>query len=488
MFFEHIAELSTLNVLFLLFALGVALSFEFVNGFHDTANAVATVIYTKSLKPYPAVILSGLCNFAGVYLGGIAVAYSIVHLLPVELLVTVNTNKGMAMIFSLLVAAIIWNFGTWWLGLPASSSHTLIGSIIGVALANAIAESASLSASVNWSKALEVGMSLLLSPIIGFALAALLLLGMMKFITNKALHQAPKGDTPPPFWIRLILIFTCTGVSFAHGSNDGQKGIGLIMLILIGIMPAAYSLNVEIDTAKIENLHNAAGELQSFMQSHDTFFKKAMEHGKLKMPKKKSKGFPVNCGMDHAIESAEDIQAMLNGVKSISQIPLDDRWRIRTEILCLDDAIGEFLQLDDLSDNDRESLETWQCQLREPIEYAPHWVAMAVAIALGLGTTIGWKRIVVTIGEKIGKTQMTYAQGAAAQTVAMVTIGLADGLGLPVSTTHVLSSGVAGTMTAGKGGLQASTIRSIVLAWVLTLPAAVVIAGVLYFVFTGIAG
>src|ERR1700678_1109114 len=156
-------------------ALLIALGFEFVNGFHDTANAVATVIYTNSLSPNLAVIWSGFFNFAGVLVSTGAVAFGIVSLLPVELILQVGSGAGFAMVFALLIAAIITNLGTWYFGLPSSSSHTLIGSIIGVGLANQLMSVKSGTSGVDWGQALNVGKSLLFSPIIGFALAASLL-------------------------------------------------------------------------------------------------------------------------------------------------------------------------------------------------------------------------------------------------------------------------------------------------------------------------
>ncbi len=236
-------------------ALLIALGFEFVNGFHDTANAVATVIYTHSLAPNVAVLWSGLWNFIGVMVSSGAVAFVIISLLPVELILQVGSHAGFAVIFALLFAAIIWNLGTWWLGLPASSSHTLIGSIIGVGIANALMQGRDGTAGVDWSQAVNVGYALLLSPIIGFICAALLLLILKYLVRKPSLYQEPKGATPPPLWIRAILVLTCTGVSFAHGSNDGQKGMGLIMLILIGCVPTAYALNRAMPDSRVEQFH-----------------------------------------------------------------------------------------------------------------------------------------------------------------------------------------------------------------------------------------
>src|SRR5271163_3789742 len=224
-------------------ALLIALGFEFVNGFHDTANAVATVIYTHSLPPNFAVVWSGAFNFLGVLTSTGLVAFGIISLLPVELILQVGSGAGFAMVFALLIAAIIWNLGTWYFGLPSSSSHTLIGSIVGVGIANALQRGQDGTSGVDWSQVTKIGEALLLSPLFGFIFAELLLLVMKFLVRAPALYTAPAANTPPPLWIRGLLVFTCTGVSFFHGSNDGQKGMGLIMLILIGVAPTAYALN-----------------------------------------------------------------------------------------------------------------------------------------------------------------------------------------------------------------------------------------------------
>src|SRR6202167_751528 len=235
-------------------ALMIALGFEFVNGFHDTANAVATVIYTHSLPAYFAVVWSGFFNFLGVLTSTGAVAFGIISLLPVELILQVGSGAGFAMVFALLIAAIIWNLGTWYLGLPASSSHTMVGSIIGVGSANQLMNPRQGTSGVDWDQAAKIGESLLISPLIGFGVAALLLLFAKAVIKDKRLYEAPVGTEPPPFWIRGLLILTCTGVSFSHGSNDGQKGMGLIMLILVGAVPTAYALNHAVATSQTADI------------------------------------------------------------------------------------------------------------------------------------------------------------------------------------------------------------------------------------------
>jgi PiT family inorganic phosphate transporter len=445
-------------------SLAIALGFEFVNGFHDTANAVATVIYTRSLPPRTAVLWSGLCNFCGVYLGGTAVAFSIVHLLPVDLLIEAGSGSGLAMVLALLIAAMIWNLGTWYLGLPASSSHTLIGAILGVGLANSALPGHTLGAGVNWYKAGEVGLSLFFSPVMGFTLAAALLLACRAMIGNPVLYEPPAGDRPPPTWIRAVLVTTCSGVSFAHGSNDGQKGIGLIMLILIGILPAHYALNPELGPRGAARAAEAVRELEELLARH---------------------GSLLDRGVPSVRRELDEVRTSLERYPSPRDIPVSERWRVRADLLRVGKAVAAWRRAgsEHLSAAELETLDRCRRELQRWIEYAPTWVLVAVATALGVGTTVGWRRIVETVGEKIGKTHLTYAQGACAELVAMGTIGLADVSGLPVSTTHVLASGIAGTMAASRSGLQVKTVRNIALAWLLTLPVSMLLAAGLFLLF-----
>jgi PiT family inorganic phosphate transporter len=491
--------MATGTLLFLLLALAIALGFEAINGFHDTANAVATVIYTKSLRPQVAVILSGTLNFLGVVLGGIAVAFSIVHLLPVDMLVRIDSGAGMAMVMALLLGAMIWNFGTWYMAIPCSSSHTLIGGIIGVGLANSWV-AGRFGEGVNWRKAGEVGLSLFLSPLVGFALAALLLLVARRLVKSPTMHKPPEGDRPPPWWVRGILIFTCSGVSFAHGSNDGQKGIGLIMLILIGLVPASYALDMNQKPEEFQRVAHASREIRGML--NDPEARKALaktrpvDRTQLALgPREDSpreavadtpKQFEVeDPDVDGLNEMLGGLDADLDGKSSPDDLSAEGRWNVRTRILLIEQFLHKLEKriVAALGEDKAKILGQHRANMRSSIEYAPNWVIAAVALALGIGTMFGWKRIVVTIGEKIGKTHLTYAQGASAELVAMSTIGMADVMGMPVSTTHVLSSGVAGTMAANRSGLQAATMRSIALAWVMTLPAAITLAGGLFFLF-----
>ncbi len=473
----------------LLLAVLIALGFEFVNGFHDTANAVATVIYTRSLAPQYAVMWSGMWNFIGVMSASGAVAWGIVSLLPVELILQVNSTAGMAMVFALLAAAIIWNLGTWWLGLPASSSHTLIGSIIGVGLSNQLlAASGAVTSGVDWAKARDVGISLLVSPIVGFVAAGLLLLLLKALIRNPALFKEPDPTRAPPWWIRAILIGTCTGVSFAHGSNDGQKGMGLIMLILVGVVPAAFALNRTPDPSMLTSFRTNAGAVVQVLDRHFPQGATPLANARTVVDETvRTKQWKPETG---AALSAyiRDVQDRVLHYDSFASVPAEKVGNLRNDMY----VIGESLKLLDkkkvvpLSRDELAPIVAFHQSTDTATRFIPKWVKVAVAMALGLGTMVGWRRIVVTVGEKIGKTHLTYGQGAAAETVAAMTIGMADVLGLPVSTTHVLSSGIAGTMASNGSGLQWATVRSIALAWVLTLPASALLAGALFAFFRAV--
>ncbi|TWT12796.1 inorganic phosphate transporter [Reyranella sp. CPCC 100927] len=465
-------------------ALLVALGFEFVNGFHDTANAVATVIYTHSLPPHVAVVWSGTWNFLGVLFSSGAVAFGIISLLPVELILQVGSDAGFSMVFALLIAAIIWNVGTWYLGLPASSSHTLIGSVIGVGLANQLmAPAGNATSGVDWAQASSIGWALLLSPLVGFLCAAILLLVLKAVARRPELYQEPKGNQPPPWWIRSILVLTCTGVSFAHGSNDGQKGMGLIMLILIGTVPTAYALNRAVPDSHVTQFRAVAQVTQQSLAPY----------AKGDAPSDFREGVASFVRSRHVapetvpslIRLMGDVSENVGRYGSLRSVPAEVVQNVRNDMYLTSEAIRLMQKTGQpaFDADTSKNLAAYRKALDEATKFIPTWVKVAVAIALGLGTMVGWRRIVVTVGEKIGKSHMTYAQGASAEVVAMSTIGAADMFGLPVSTTHVLSSGVAGTMAANKSGLQWSTVRNLLMAWVLTLPAAILLSGGLYFIF-----
>jgi inorganic phosphate transporter, PiT family len=468
-------------------ALLVALGFEFVNGFHDTANAVATVIYTHSLEPHLAVAWSGMWNFIGVLISSGTVAFTIITLLPVELILQVGSGAGFAMVFALLIAAIMWNLGTWYFGLPASSSHTMVGSIIGVGIANQLMNPKQGTSGVDWGQAMGVGRSLLVSPVVGFGVAYLLLIICKAVLKDRRLYEAPEGAEPPPFWIRGLLILTCTGVSFAHGSNDGQKGMGLIMLILIGTVPTAYALNRAVTPAQtVDFLASSQQTVQMLTHYVDPSAVVGDPRDDL-TAYIRTKEFNANTML--ALRSViSDVGNETSLYKQLKDVPSDKTRNFRNDMYIVSEAI-RLMQKNkkpEFTADEQRILGNYKSHVDLATKFIPLWVKVAVAMALGLGTMIGWKRIVVTVGEKIGKDHLTYAQGAAAEITAMFTIGAADYMGLPVSTTHVLSSGIAGTMAANHTGLQWATVRNLALAWVLTLPAAMILSGFLFWALKGV--
>jgi phosphate/sulfate permease len=455
----------------LIFCLLMACAFEFINGFHDTANAVATVIYTNSLKPWVAVIWSGILNGLGVFWGGITVAMGISSLIPVEVLTDPNLAHNIGLILSLLITAILWNLGTWYYGIPCSSSHTLVGSILGVGLAyGLIADEPSLKY-VNWSKAGDIGLSLVLSPLAGFSLAIFLMYILKQVIKNKAIFKEPDTNSPPPTWIRVILVSTCSLVSFFHGSNDGQKGVGLIMLIMIAVVPSYFAIdqskNLAAYKANIVDIQSVYSKVDvSQLNKADSF-----EYAK------------VN-------SLVTDLNTKIVNSTSFSDFAGPEQIAMRKDIIMIGKSSKKLMESEDftLSSNDKNNLNGHLNEMNTLTDYAPKWVILMIAISLGLGTMVGWKRIVKTIGEKIGKQHLTYAQGASSELVASATIGMTSILGLPVSTTQVLSSGIAGSMVASKGikNLQVKTIKNIFIAWALTLPVTIILAGGLFLLFRAI--
>jgi PiT family inorganic phosphate transporter len=465
-------------------ALVIALGFEFVNGFHDTANAVATVIYTNSLEPHVAVVWSGLCNLAGVLASSGAVAFAIITLLPVDLILQVSSGAGFAMVFALLIAAILWNLGTWWLGLPASSSHTMVGSIIGVGIANQLLNPHTGTSGVDWEQAMKVLKALLFSPVIGFTVAAVVLLLSKWLVRYPSLYEAPKRNEPPPLPIRALMVLSCTGVSFFHGSNDGQKGMGLIMLILIGTVPTAYALNHAVGPMEIQNFISASERAGAILDRHvEAGAVGSNPRAELTQYIRTKQLEPNTVVALRELVSQLDLE--VGHYREYNAVPAQDQANVRNDMYVVSETLGMMAKAQNpaFSADEWAGLKNYKAKVDKSIKYIPDWVKVAVALALGLGTMVGWKRVVVTVGEKIGKEHLTYAQGATAGLVAMGTIFLADNFGLPVSTTHILSSGVAGTMAANGSGLRWRTVRNIAAGWVFTLPAAALLSGLLYWFF-----
>ena len=410
-------------------------------------------------------------------------AFSIITLLPVELILKVSKGSGFSMVFALLVAAILWNLATWWRGLPASSSHTMIGSILGVGIMNQMMQGNSGTSGVDWEQVTKVFKALLVSPVVGFVCAALVFFLFKLVAKDPRLYKAPEGSAPPPFYIRCLLILTCGGVSYAHGSNDGQKGMGLIMLILVGTVPTAYALNHTVGAGEVQTFAavstQVAGALQNYVAPTAVAQDAGPELERFVSSKKYEPGVMLALQQE-----VNEIRNEATGYGSLGNVPAEMQANVRNQMY----LVSEMFRLlpkfgPKMSAGDIKVIANYKGFLDRSTRFIPTWVKVAVALALGLGTMVGWKRIVITVGEKIGKTHLTYAQGASAELVAMCTILAADNYGLPVSTTHVLSSGVAGTMAANRSGLQVSTIRDIALAWVFTLPAAAVLSGCLFWLF-----
>ncbi len=460
-------ELTGIIAIMCVLCVFAVLAFEFVNGFHDTANAVATVIYTKSLKPVYAVIWSGFMNFLGVmlssYFFGMAVATKIASILPLETVLNRNMNEAIAMIMAVLVGAILWNLGTWYFGIPCSSSHTLIGSLLGAGIVFSLLPGNTDKVGVNWGEAIKIGNSLLISPLFGFSMAIVLMFILKRIIKDKAIFKEPELDTRPPFWIRALLITTCTLVSFFHGSNDGQKGVGLMLIVLIAFMPLQYALAPDFNKAACSSQLFRIEEALNYESAH-------------------------NYEMERVLcNRAADINSFANYINDMDIKDPKRVMSVRKQMGIVAKELDVLIKEPNLIHNSesKKLIKKGISMLKNNTQHVPSWVIVLISIALGIGTMIGWKRIVVTIGEKIGKRHMTFAEGATAELIASSTIGLASQLGLPVSTTHVLSSGVAGAMVASKGikNLQSGTVKSIVLAWVLTLPATIILSGGLYLLF-----
>ncbi len=481
--------------LLLILALLFVLFYEAINGFHDTANAVATVIYTRAMRSQLAVLMAGVSNFLGVMLGGLSVAYSIVHLLPTDLLLNVGSAHGLAMVFSMLLAAIIWNLGTWYFGLPASSSHTLIGAIIGVGLTNALMTHSSVIDALNIPKMIGIFLSLIISPLVGMIMAGGMIFLLRRYWSGskkrRRLHMTPaerekkNGKKKPTFWTRIGLISSAIGVSFSHGANDGQKGIGLIMLVLIGVAPAGFVLNMNATGYDITRTRDAVTHLQQYYQQHPQALPEVVALTPLVPAPAPTESDPqvaveFHCNDSMAMQAISRSQSLLANLQSYGDLAPEQRSQMRRLLMCISDTAAKTAKLKDTSSADKHFLDDLHGDLLETVEYAPIWIIVAVALALALGTMIGWKRVATTIGEKIGKKGMTYGQGLSAQVTAAVSIGVASFTGMPVSTTHVLSSAVAGTMIVDGGGVQSKTIKNIALAWLLTLPVSILLSGGLY--------
>lgn len=522
-------HLDCYSLTILISALILALIYEIINGFHDAANAVTIVIYTRSLYSKSAITISAIFNFLGVFMGGLSVAYAIVHLLPINIFLN-NDYINRLMIISMLLSAITWNLSTWYFRLPTSSSHTLIGSIIGISMTNAYFNNYINIYVSNLIKFAEIILSLLISPLLGLLFSGFLIVFIRQFFKfiniGKDIHLTPSDTlklkkTKPPFWIRITLILSSAGVSFSHGSNDGQKGIGLIMLILISFLPSYFIVNIESNKYEIQRTFYAINKLKNFYnKNYNIFNKNFLDNGENKFLKHKNNKktieilesilhfflvhknssikyetqkinsknntyFNSNILNYDFLEIYRNINyslSMLNNLESYEKLNIEQKFKIRYMLVYISDIIDKLIKLPEISYEDKKLLSNLKKDLLYTIEYAPIWIIFIVAISLALGTFIGWKRIMVTISKKIGKKDMTYAQGFSAQLTTAVSIFLASCTGILVSTTHVLSSAIAGAMIFDGNGVRKKTIKNILLAWIFTIPATFIISSILYLI------
>jgi len=472
---NHLDPASALACGLLIFALVMVIMFEATNGFHDAANAVATVIYTKSLPPGQAVVLSGFMNFVGVLVGGIAVAYALVELIPAEVLSPPDGGPAVAMLVAVFIAALSWNIGTWWFALPNSSSHCLIGSLIGVALGNAFARSRSVSDGVHWAQLWKVLEALAVSPVLGFVLAGALYFLCRKLFRDPHLYK-PATEWAPIWWMRGILILTCSGVSFAHGTNDGQKSIGLIMLTIIGIFPATYALNPAGQSLRDMSL--TMQQAEPLVQTYGDD-EKAAALSAIQSIERRAQDQQQGAGTTKSeADPSSGHRPLEVGLRSSAAM---QRSSVRDEVYRVISELAHAQETPNITAEQKQAAQRIARQLRRSVEYAPIWVRVLSALCLGIGTMIGYKRIVTTLGERLGNVHLTPAQGASAEVISAILIGTAGFTGLPVSTTHIVTSGIAGTMIASGAGLRYAMISRIVMAWMITLPVTITISGGLYY-------
>ena len=461
-------------------ALLLALGFVFINGMHDTANAVTTVIYTGTLSPGRSVVISACANILGVMLASGVVAWGVMSLLPPEGWLHINSRHGYALIYALLLAAISWNLASWYVAIPSSSSHALLGAMLGVGCASSLLSGDHALAGIDWHQAGWAGWALLLSPPLGFMAAGLLLLLMKALLPN---HHTRPADLhrPPPLWLRGMLILTSSGVSFAHGANDGQKGMGLMMVILLVALPGTFALNRTLPQHELATLTLLTAQAQAQLPQHSTLAlpaAQAMLTDYIHQQRWRSEVLPALGKVTGSLHQ------QLNGIKNFRELSADETTKLRLQMTLSSKALRLLLsEAAPLTGNQRLLLTTLAEQLNHASSAIPWWIKIAVALALGLGTLTGWQRIAITIGERIGKAPLSAAQGASSELVTMTTLGVAEQFGLPVSTTQMLTCGVAGSMVANRSALQWPTLKRMGLVWLLTLPVCALLAALFYALF-----
>ncbi|XBC37663.1 MAG: inorganic phosphate transporter [Buchnera aphidicola (Meitanaphis microgallis)] len=479
------------SILLIVLAFSIVLSYEIINGFHDSANSIATVIYTHALSSELAVVTSGIFNFLGVVFGGLSVAYAIVHLISIDLLLNINSIYGLKAIFSILFSAILWNLCTWFFYLPTSSSHTLIGAIVGIDIAYAICNHCSIIDALNFNKLLNVLLSLIISPILGLIIAGILVYVLKCFWkvskegycinTTPKIYEKYSENIYPPYLVRIILILSSIGVSYSHGANDGQKGIGLIMLVLVCIFPSEYFVNLNASQYDINQTKQSISHLEKYYKNNKSNLKDSINIFATHTVNTKLM-FSPKFFDKRLLNIFHSIQELLKNVFSYKDLNVHQRCELRRSLLYVTEFIEIINQNSMITSNEKHFLNNLKKNLSCTIEYAPIWIIMLVALSLSIGSMIGWRRIAITFGEKIGNKDITYAQAISSQLTAAASIGTASYTGIPVSTTHIVSSSIAGAILVNGDGIQTRTIKNIVIAWILTFPVSIILSGSLYWI------
>jgi PiT family inorganic phosphate transporter len=453
-------------IVMLVICLIMVLAFEASNGFHDSSNAVATVIYTHALEPVPAVVWSGVMNLIGVLVGGISVAYALVEILPPDVLTPPDGSPAVPMLVSIFASALFWNVLTWAFAMPNSSSHCVIGSLIGVAAADALLKSRDLAQGIDWHQITTVLKALAISPVLGFVIAGGLYWILRTVVRHGHLLEPPPDGKKPVLWLRALLITTCTTVSFSHGTNDGQKSIGLIMLTIIGLLPATYALNPQ-STAQIKRLGQYASEAAPLIAEYGDDVR--------------AQGMKAAMALQRAQPDLQREADELDAHRPAQDGERATRSQLRGYVYDIVSEMKYVSQQKSVPAAQRKQAADLLKSMSAPVEYAPWWVRILSAICLGAGTMVGYRRVVRTLGERLGRQHMTPGQGASAELVGSVLIGTAGFTGLPVSTTHIITSGIAGTMAASGQGVQTGMLIRIAMTWLITLPVTIVLAGGLFY-------
>lgn len=462
----HLAPSSPVVIVMLVVCLIMVLAFEASNGFHDSSNAVATVIYTHSLEPVPAVVWSGVMNLIGVLVGGISVAYALVEILPPDVLTPPDGSPAVPMLVSIFASALFWNVLTWAFAIPNSSSHCVIGSLIGVAAADALLKSRNLAQGIDWHQITTVLKALAVSPVLGFVIAGGLYWILRRVVRRGHLLEPPPAGKKPVLWLRALLITTCTTVSFSHGTNDGQKSIGLIMLTIIGLLPATYALNPQ-SAGQIKRLGEYASEAAPLIAQYGDDVK--------------AQGMKAAMALQREQPDLQREADELDAHRPARDGERAARSQLRGYVYDIVSEMKYVSQQKSVPAAQRTQAADLLKSMSAPVEYAPWWVRILSAICLGAGTMVGYRRVVRTLGERLGRQSMTPGQGASAELVGSVLIGTAGFTGLPVSTTHIITSGIAGTMAASGQGVQTGMLVRICMTWLVTLPVTIVLAGGLFY-------